>query len=250
MAERGDYLGIHMADGNEPFGQEVLQEIAGIAGVADDVDAIERLRVALVPMGREYRRIIAMVPSELKSAPGRESHSERLEWLDTQILNPLKRLLPALAENHRYMFSMWPQEVRPHDLPDWQLLVNNLGFLENLARNATLAIAFYRHHELSMGPLLRYRIVSSAMAALEHALPDLKPSRGTYDKETKGFNGAYPDLIRVIYKEITGEAEQLDRQIKELIDERRNPESRAPDEPFVLGDYLAAIAKQANQDEF
>jgi hypothetical protein len=246
LAERGDYLGIHMADGNEPFGREVLQEIAGIAGVADDIDAVERLRVALMPMGSEYRRIIAMVPSELKGAPGHESHSERLEWLDTQILNPLKRLLPALAEDRRYMFSMWPQEVRPHDLPDWELLRENLEFLENLARNATLAIAFYRHHELSMGPLLRYRIVSSAMDALKRALPALKPSRGTYDKDTKGFNGAYPDLIRAIYKEITGEQEQLDRQIKELIDERRNPQGDAPDKPFVLGDHLTAIAKQAN----
>lgn len=235
---------------NEPFGPEVLQEIAGIAGVADDIDAVERLRAALVPMGSEYRRIIAIVPSELKGASGHESHSERLEWLDTQILNPLKRLLPALAEDRRYMFSMWPQEVRPHDLPDWDLLVSNLGFLENLARNTTLAIAFYRHHELSMGPLLRYRIVSSAMDALEHALPDLRPSRGTYDKDTKGFNGTYPDLIRAIYKEITGEQEQLDRQIKELIEERRNPQARAPDEPFVLGDHFTAIAKQANPDEF
>jgi len=119
LAEWGDYLGIHTADGNEPFGQEALQEIAAIAGVADDIDAVEQLRAALVPMGRAYRRIIAMVPSELKGAPGQESHSERLEWLDTQILNPLKRLLPALAEDRRYMFSMWPQEVRPHDLPDW-----------------------------------------------------------------------------------------------------------------------------------
>jgi len=250
LAEWGDYLGIHMADGNEPFGQEVLQEIAGIAGVADDIDAVERLRAALVPMGREYRQIIGMVPSELKGAPGHESHSERVEWLDTQILNPLRRLLPALAEDRRYMFWMWPQEVRPHDLPDWDLLVSNLGFLEDLARNATLAIAFYRHHELSMGPLLRYRIVSSAMDALEQALPELKPSRGTYDKDTKGFNGAYPDLIRAIYKEITGETEQLDRQIKELIDERRNPQDFASNEPFVLGDYLTAIAKQASQDEF
>jgi hypothetical protein len=250
LAEWADYLGIHMADGNEPFGQEVLQEIAGIAGVADDIDAVERLRAALVPMGSEYRRIIAMVPSELKGAPGHESHSERLEWLDTQILNPLKRLLPALAEDRRYMLSMWPQDVRPPYIPDWDLLVRNLGFLENLARNATLAIAFYRHHELSMGPLLRYRIVSSAMDALEQALPDVKPSRGTYDRDTKGFNGTYPDLIRAIYKEITGETEQLDRQIKELIDERRNPESVATDEPFVLGDYFAAIVKQANHDEF
>lgn len=250
MAEWGDYLGIHMADGNEPFGQEVLQEIAGIAGVADDIDAVERLRAALVPMGREYRRIIAMVPSELKGAPGHESHSERLEWLDAQILNPLKRLLPALAEDRRYMFSMWPQEVRPHNLPDWDLLRRNLEFLENLAVNTTLAIAFYRHNDVYMGSMLRYRIVSSAMDALEQALPDLKPSRGTYDKGTKGFNGAYPDLIRAIYREITGETEQLDRQIKELIDERRNPQGDAPDEPFVLGDYLTAIAKRSNQGEF
>jgi len=59
---------------------------------------------------------------------------------------------------------------------------SNLGFLENLARNATLAIAFYRHHELSMGPLLRYRIVSSAMDALEQALPDVKPTHGWHTK--------------------------------------------------------------------
>lgn len=250
MAEWGDYLGIRIADADEPFGQEVLQEIAAIATVADDIDAVERLRSALVPMGKEYRRIIAMVPSDLEGAPGHDSHSERLEWLDTQILGPLKKLLPALAEDHRYMLSMWPQELRPPDLPDWDLLLKNLEFLENLARNATLAIAFYRHNDVYMGSLLKYRIVSCAMDALGQALPDLKPSRGTYDKETKGFNGTYPDLIRAIYKEITGETEQLDRQIKELIDEWRNPQGVASDEPFLLGDYLTAIAKQAKQDEF
>lgn len=249
MAGWGDYLGIRFVDGNQPFGHDALQEIAGIAGVADDIDAVERLRTALVPIGNEYRRIIAIVPSELKRAPGDDSHSERLEWIDTQILNPLKKLVPALAEDRRYMLSMWPREVRPPDLPDWDLLLKSLEFLENLARNTTLAIAFYRHHDVYIGPLLRYRIAGSAMDALEQALPDLKPSRGTYDKDTKGFNGAYPDLIRAIYKEITGETEQLDRQIKELIDERRNPQSNTPDQPFVLGDYLTAIAKQGKQDE-
>lgn len=250
MADWGDYLGIQLPDDHQLFGQEVLEEIARKAGFRDDPEAIERLRSALVPIGKEYRRIIAMVPSGLDRAPGHDSHSERLEWLDTQILNPLKKLLPALAEERRYMFSMWPQEVLPPDFPDWDLLLKNLEFLENLARNATLAIAFFRHHDLSMGPLLKYRIVSSAMDALGQALPKLKPSRGTYDHETKGFNGAYPDAIRAIYKEITGETEQLDRQIKELIEERRNPQITASDEPFVLGDYLTAIAKKGQPDEF
>ncbi len=249
MAEWGDYLGFRIADGDEPFGQEVLQEIARIAGVTDDIDAIDRLQAALVPIGKEYRRVLAMVPSELESAPGHDSHSERLEWIDTQILNPLKRLLPALAEDRRYMFSMWPQELRPPNMPDWNLLKNNLEFLQDLARNVTLTIVFCRHHDLALGSLLRFQIVSSAFTALAQALPDLKPSRGTYDKGTKGFNGVFPDLIRAIYKEITGETEQLDRQIKELIDERRNPQNTKSDQPFLLGDYLTAAAKQAGQDE-
>lgn len=94
MAEWGDYLRIRMADGNEPFGQGVLQEIAGIAGVADDIDAVERLRAALVPMGSEYRRIIAMVPSELKGAAGHESHSEPIKrrLFDVDLIAP-----PAFA---------------------------------------------------------------------------------------------------------------------------------------------------------
>ena len=248
MADWGDYLGIPAKDDDRPFGEKALQDIAAIAKVFDDPDAVERLRSVLVPMGNEYRRIVSMVPSELERAPGHDGHSERLEWIDTQILNPLKKLIPALAEGRRYMFSMWPQEVRPPDIPDWDLLLKNLEFLENLARNTTLATAFYLHHHVYMGPLLRYRIVSSAMDALGQALPNLKPSRGTYDKETKGFNGPYPDVIRAIYKEITGETEQLDRPIKELIEKRRNPQSVAADEPFVLGDYLTAIARQPEQD--
>lgn len=249
MADWGDYLGIPARDDDRPFGQEVLQKIAEIAGVADDLDAIERLRSVLVPMGEEYRRIIAIVPSELDRAPGHDSHSERLEWIDTQILNPLKKLVPALAEDRRYMLSMWPQELRPPTSPDWDSLLSNLEFLQDLARNVTLTLAFCRHHDLPLGSLLRYRIVSSAVTALEQALPDLKPSRGTYDKATKGFNGVYPDVIRAIYKEITGEDEQLDRLIKEQIDERRNPQSKTLDEPFVLGEYLTAIAERAGRDK-
>ena len=245
MADLGDYLGISVDDDHQPFDHDALQHIAGIARVADDPAAVERLRSALVPLGQPYRRVIAIVPSELDRAPGRDSHSERLEWLDTQILNPLKKLMPALAEDCRYMLSMWPQEVRPPNLPDWDLLLSNLQYLQDLARNAILTIAFLRYHDLPLGQLLRYRIVSSATEALAQALPNLKPSRGTYDQTTKGFNGVYPDLIRAIYKEITGEDEQLDRLIKEQIDDRRNPQDKGPDEPFVLGDYFATLAAQA-----
>lgn len=245
MADLGDYLGISIDGDPQPFGDSALRRIARIARVADDPAAVERLRLALVPLGLYYRRVLAVTPSELERAPGSDSHSERLEWIDTQILNPLKRLMPALAEDHRYMLSMWPQELRPPNLPDWNLLISNLQYLQDLAQNATLTIAFLRHHDMPLGQLLRYRIVSSAVDALAQALPGLKPSRGTYDRTTKGFNGVYPDIIRAIYKEITGEDEQLDRLIKEQVDEWRNPRDDVPDKPFVLGDYLIALASQS-----
>ena len=44
---------------------------------------------------------------------------------DTQ---PTQKALPAVAEDRRYMFSMWPQDVSPPDLPDWDLLAATSDF--------------------------------------------------------------------------------------------------------------------------
>lgn len=139
------------------------------------------------------------------------------------MLHPLLKLIPALQPDNRFMLSLWPQEVNAELMPDLDEVTKHLDHLQLLAQNVAVMLAVYRRLDLPHGALIRHHIVASSVAALERALPKLKPRRGTYDKETKGFNGVYPDVIRAIYKEITGEDEQLDRLIKEQIDERRNP---------------------------
>lgn len=210
-------------DSDEPFGDITILRLAKIAGVANDLDAIARLKEELVPIGREYRRVISITPSELERSPSSASLSQRLEWLDTQVLNPLLKLIPALHPDNRFMLSLWPQEVKQELIPDLDEVTKHLEDLQLFAQNVALMLVFYRRFDLPHSALIRHYIVASSVKALERALPELKPSRGTYDKETKGFNGVYPDLIRTIYKEITGEDEQLDRLIKEQVDERRNP---------------------------
>lgn len=223
-------------DSDTPFGDDAIIRIAEIAGVANDRDAVDRLKTELVPLGLEYRRVISITPSELDRSPSQDSLSQRLEWLDTQILNPLTKLTKALHPDNRFMLSSWPQEVSPDLMPELDEVAKNLDHLQLLAQHVALMLAVYRKLNLPHGALIRHHIVAASAEALERALPDLKPRRGTYDKETKGFNGVYPDLIRAIYKEITGEDEQLDRLIKEQVDEHRNPTPPVPQ--FSYSDML------------
>ncbi len=197
--------------------------------MADDPDAIARLKEALVPLGREFRRVISITPSELDRSPSKASLSQRLDWLDTQVLNPLLKLIPALHPDNRFMLSLWPQEVDPDLMPNLDEVTKHLDHLQLLAQHVAVMLTVYRRLDLPHGALIRHHIVAASVEALARALPGLKPRRGTYDKETKGFNGVYPDVIRAIYKEITGEDEQLDRLIKEQVDELRNPTPPDPD---------------------
>lgn len=196
------------------FDDAVMARLARIAQLPVSSPQMEHLGKLLRTVGAHYRRVIATTPSEL-------SLSKRLEWLDAQVLNPLDKLLAAVRPNARSMFSLWPEEVDDALLPNFEEVTKQLEHLQLLAQNVAIVVAKYSFHDLPLGQLIRYRIVHSIADAMAEALPDLRPTRGTYDKETKGFNGLYPDLIRAIYEEITGENEQLDHLIREQVEARR-----------------------------
>ncbi|WP_338445849.1 hypothetical protein V5F89_11925 [Pelagerythrobacter marensis] len=197
-----------------------MQEIADIAGVAGK-GAIADLQTRLKAVGTEYRRVISITPCDLPGAPSGDTLSQRLAWVDAQLLNPVERLLEALEPENRHMLSLWPEEPNADLIPDYDEIAEQLENLQLLGKNLAIIIAKYRFHDLPPGPLIRYRIVAAIAEVLDDALPDLRPSRGTYDVSTKQFHGVYPALIRRIFLEITGLHEQLDRLIKEQVDERR-----------------------------
>ncbi|WP_146037373.1 hypothetical protein [Novosphingobium guangzhouense] len=179
-------------ESDEPFKDAAIAKLAEIAGVAKDLDAVARLKHELVPLGREFRRIISITPSELDRSPSSHTLTERLDWIDTQVLNPLDKLIPALGPDCRHLLSLWPQEVAPDLMPDLDEVTRHLEHLRLLARHVAVMLVTYRKHDLPHGLLIRNHIVVASAAALDRALPNLKPSRGTYDKKSKKFDGRYP----------------------------------------------------------
>lgn len=205
---------------NDLFDDPAMSEIAKIAGIARQ-DTLADLQTRLRNVGQEYRRIISITPCDLPGAPSDDTLSQRLAWVDAQLLNPIERVLEALDPENRHLLSLWPEEPDANLIPDYDEIAERLKSLRILGQNLAIIIAKYRFHDLPPSPLIRYRIVAAIAEVLDDALPDLRPSRGTYDPSTKQFHGVYPALVRRIFLEITGLHEQLDRLIKEQVDERR-----------------------------
>lgn len=204
----------------ELFGHAAMADIASDAGLTDSTQ-ITRLRDRLCSLGAEFRRVISSIPCDLPNAPSNYTHSERLAWVDAQVLNPIKKLLDALDPTNQHMLSLWPNEVVDEIMPDFEEVRRQLESLQLLAQNVAIAIVMHRRTDLPFGPLIRFQIVAATAAALDEFVPNLKPSRGTYDATTKQYHGRYPAIIRRVFLEITGLHEQLDRLIQEQVDQRR-----------------------------
>lgn len=204
----------------ELFGERVMVEIASDAGLTDPAQ-VAKLQERLQSIGTQFQRIISTTPCDLPGAPSTHTHSERLDWLDTQVLNPIDKLLDALDPSQRHLLSLWPDEVVDEIMPDFDEVRRQVEHLQLLAHNLAITIVAHRKAELPFGPLIRFQIVAATARALEELVPNLKPSRGTYDATTKQYYGHYPAIIRRVFLEITGLHEQLDRLIQEQVDQRR-----------------------------
>src|SRR3546814_11534137 len=94
-----------------------MAEIADIVGVTGGA-ALDVLQERLRAVATEYRRVISVTPCDMPGAPSDETLSQRLAWVDAQLLNPIGKLLEALDPENRHMLSLWPEEVSPELVPD------------------------------------------------------------------------------------------------------------------------------------
>ncbi len=197
--------------------------MAAIAAIPRDVEITDKagLRNELKKFAQESRRIISITPCDLPGAPSNHTHSERLDWVDAQLLNPIERLEEALDPENRFLLSLWPEEVIDEIMPDFDEARRHLQELKNLGQHLAINIAQHRYAKLTFGNLIRFKIVAGICSILDEHWPSLRPSRGTFDDVSKRYEGNYPAVVRRIFREITGLNEQLDRLIKEQIDERR-----------------------------
>lgn len=75
------------------FSDAWLVEFRKIVG---DGEGLEALRAELAEIGQRYRRVIETTPCDLPGAPCNKTLTQRIEWLDAQVLSPSNRLLAAL----------------------------------------------------------------------------------------------------------------------------------------------------------
>lgn len=204
------------------FDDELVVKLAKLAKIAKP-DAISGFSSALREFGAGARATLASMPSKFSMhSPFDATHSERIKWLDDQVLDPLDKLIEALGLHNRAWLSMWPQDVVDELRPDFDHLREELEGLQLMARNAVLNLVIHRRAKLLYNDLFRYHIVAQTAAILDDHAPDFKPSRGTYNREDMLSDGRYPFVIRTVFAEITGEWEKLDHLIQEMVDERRD----------------------------
>lgn len=207
------------------FDNAVMAELVRClpANRRDDA-TVKALQVRLREISSHYRQLIRTVPSDLPGAPLPEmSLTKRHEWIDSHILNPVARIKEALSEGNRPLLSTWPEFMGSPPEIDIDVLSAELDRLENFGKYLWMSARLRRDANVSVGWEIKFEMVRAVAIILAELVPELTPSRGTYDKARKEYVGRFPEAITIAYREITGfDDEGVDRQIADFVEEYRN----------------------------
>lgn len=206
-------------NGEARFGDAFLKKLRGTLRLADRAhDAqIERLQTRLQEVGHHYRHVIATTPSDLPNAPMNRSLTQRANWLETQVINPLKRLAEALEPAQRPMFSTWPEDSKPPPVPDFDTLRFELDKLAVFVDYLRGCLRYQQSEDAGHSQEIRAMLVYDIVRALHEIVPEVPPSRGTYDAVDKRYVGSFPEAVIAIYHKITDAYdERLDRLLAQF----------------------------------
>ena len=184
----------------------------------EDQSILMNIRNDLYEVGQRYRRIIESTPCDLMGAPFNKTLTQRADWVQINVLNPLRRLQGALEESNRPMFATWPFEDWFESIPDHGTLRSELEKWSEFATKLHNGLRVEQSWDAGTSHELRYHIVHAALVAVRRHIPDFRPRQGVYHREIDGdedgFFGRFPEAMRHIYKEITGRDERLVRLIR------------------------------------
>lgn len=193
-----------------------LRKTLRLADRAHD-ERVKHLQTRLQEVSRLYRRVIATTPSDLPNAPMNRSLTQRANWLETQVINPLQRLAEALDPIQRPMFSTWPEDSKPPSIPNFDALREQLEERSIFADYLHKCLRYQQSESAGHSQEIRAMLIYDIVRVLVEIVPEVPPSRGTYDAVEKRYLGSFPEAVIAIYHEIT-EAydERLDRLLAQF----------------------------------
>ncbi|TMM51686.1 hypothetical protein [Sulfitobacter sabulilitoris] len=196
----------------EPFGDQCRKEILDILNVADD-ETFSHFWNRLREECLKVRRGVEASPNGFRLAPFDMSLTQRSTWLQRKIINPIVTLEAALTDENGPHFAHWERYGEVVPVADETLLAS-LAELKNRAKRLQAEledeITGEKAGKVTHTHEIRYYIVHVCLSELRECYPNLKLSRGNWDKEIKIATGAIPDFVRRIFLETTGQLEQLD----------------------------------------
>lgn len=183
------------------FGDECREEVRLILALEDD-QVFATFWNKLHDECLKVRRGIETSPNGFHLAPFDISLTKRKTWQQRQIINPIETLEAALAPENTPHFSHWEQygDFRP---PSREPL---LAALAELRKEADILQADFEEEisgevagKISHTNEIRHYVVYVCLSELHECYPDLKLSRGNWDKKLKVATGPIPDFVRRVF---------------------------------------------------
>ena len=198
------------------FDDAAMAEISSMLRISDQ-QTVQALQNDLATICAHYQEIIATLPCDLPGAPLNMSLTKRGDWLEANVINPAEKLITALAEGKRPMFSTWPYPLTPPKFRDNSALLSELNSLITETVQLRDSLRSQQADDAGHSQELRAEIFVSIVEALRKHPIGVPASRGVYDAEFRQRRGGYVDAVRFIFKQITGVEENLDRLIGQEI---------------------------------
>lgn len=203
-------------DSAKVFGDDCRKEILDILGVSDD-EAFSHFWNRLRAECLKIRRGVEASPNGFRLAPFDMSLTQRTTWLQRKVINPIETLEAALTDETVPHFAHWERYGEVEPAAD-EALLSSLAELKNRATRLQAEFADEitgeKAGKVTHTHEIRYYIVHVCLSELRDCYPNLKLSRGNWDKEIKMATGAIPDFVRRVFLETTGQHEQLDGPIQ------------------------------------
>ncbi|MBB05183.1 MAG: hypothetical protein CML03_06665 [Pseudooceanicola sp.] len=170
-------------------------------------------------------------PSAFAVSPFDMSATQRITWLQRNVLHPVERLETALTDENTPHFVHWEDQLRerqdgiaPVDSVD---LLSDLAALKAQAKDVISKLECDLGMKVQTSDEIRFTIVYDAIWDLHDFFPDFSLSRGTWDPELKKMIGVLPDFVRRVFLETTGHSEQLDSPIQLALEDVRKSQRKS-----------------------